>query len=365
MQTVQPIDAAILDADDLRTAMALLGELGRQVGVDRWAEHLVKGTARIFATKVSSFNDVGPSGPVRLVIEPASDALAEIQRLLGARAAEHPLVTYYRATGDRSAIRVVDLIDLATWRDSDLYREVFAPYAADHLMAIVLADTGERVAALALMRDHAFTDRERALLEQLRPHLANQLAAAHDRAVLAGLDAAIAATGVDLITVDNDLVVMEASAQARRRLRDFGAPGADRLPAGLATFVREYGAATGTQGHEPDLPAELTLSTEGGDLVVRLLSSTRVDGNLLLLEERRGPLDPAPLIALGLTSRQAEVLALVTAGMSNAQIAASLVLAPATVKKHLERIYARLGVGSRTSAAAIAVRATERGAVRG
>jgi DNA-binding CsgD family transcriptional regulator len=53
-----------------------------------------------------------------------------------------------------------------------------------------------------------------------------------------------------------------------------------------------------------------------------------------------------------LTTRQLDVLRCVHQGMSNSQIARRLAIAPGTVTKHLENIYARLGVTSRTAAAA-------------
>ncbi len=55
-----------------------------------------------------------------------------------------------------------------------------------------------------------------------------------------------------------------------------------------------------------------------------------------------------------LTERQAGILQLVTAGYDNAAIARQLGLSRGTVRKHLENIYARLGVSSRTAAAASA-----------
>lgn len=54
----------------------------------------------------------------------------------------------------------------------------------------------------------------------------------------------------------------------------------------------------------------------------------------------------------GLSPRENEILDLVAGGATNADIATSLWIAPATVKKHLENIYAKLEVGSRTAALA-------------
>jgi DNA-binding NarL/FixJ family response regulator len=52
----------------------------------------------------------------------------------------------------------------------------------------------------------------------------------------------------------------------------------------------------------------------------------------------------------GLSARESQIMTLIAAGHSNGQIAASLVLAEKTVKNHVNRIYAKLGVGSRSAA---------------
>jgi DNA-binding CsgD family transcriptional regulator len=62
---------------------------------------------------------------------------------------------------------------------------------------------------------------------------------------------------------------------------------------------------------------------------------------------------------LGLTSREGEVLSWLSKGKSNRDIAQILGLSPRTVDKHLEQIYAKLGVENRTAATAIAVKAAQ------
>jgi DNA-binding CsgD family transcriptional regulator len=53
-----------------------------------------------------------------------------------------------------------------------------------------------------------------------------------------------------------------------------------------------------------------------------------------------------------LTAREREVLEWVAAGKTNRDIAAILGAKPRTIEKHLERIYEKLGVETRTAAAA-------------
>ncbi len=76
---------------------------------------------------------------------------------------------------------------------------------------------------------------------------------------------------------------------------------------------------------------------------------------MALLLPHLGPLlartlEPRPRPQVALTDRQREVVRLVRLGMSNEQIAQALTISTGTVRKHLENVYERLGVQSRTAA---------------
>lgn len=60
------------------------------------------------------------------------------------------------------------------------------------------------------------------------------------------------------------------------------------------------------------------------------------------------------LEGLGITRREIEVLELVAQGRTNERIAAELELSPLTVKKHLERMSAKLGAANRAALVALA-----------
>ena len=67
------------------------------------------------------------------------------------------------------------------------------------------------------------------------------------------------------------------------------------------------------------------------------------------------PLSSAPEHPAGLTPREVEVLVLVATGLTNAQVAQRLFLSPRTVQRHLNSIYHKLGVNSRTAATRFAI----------
>jgi DNA-binding CsgD family transcriptional regulator len=65
--------------------------------------------------------------------------------------------------------------------------------------------------------------------------------------------------------------------------------------------------------------------------------------------------DPAPLLAV-LTPREHQILALLDRDCTNQEIAERLVISPHTVKRHLEHLFRKLGVGSRHEAVRLAHR---------
>ena len=77
-------------------------------------------------------------------------------------------------------------------------------------------------------------------------------------------------------------------------------------------------------------------------------------------EERLNVFDPQALKPIGLTQREGEVLAWVAEGKSNNDVGLILGIRSVTVKKHLEHIFEKMGVETRTAAVAFAIRASRR-----
>lgn len=74
-------------------------------------------------------------------------------------------------------------------------------------------------------------------------------------------------------------------------------------------------------------------------------------GRLVYLDEQAPPPTPQLLLPLGLTPREAEILFWVAQGKTSSEVAIIVGNAPATVKKHMENIMAKLGVETRLAAA--------------
>ncbi|MGW4439513.1 response regulator [Streptomyces sp. NPDC004596] len=104
--------------------------------------------------------------------------------------------------------------------------------------------------------------------------------------------------------------------------------------------------------------------TEAGDLLAAVRTVARGEGIVapavtrrLIAEFAAAPArEPAagPAVLDGLTRREREVLSCVGEGLSNAQIARRLEMAEGTVKTHVSRLLAKLGLRSRVQAAVLA-----------
>jgi DNA-binding CsgD family transcriptional regulator len=101
--------------------------------------------------------------------------------------------------------------------------------------------------------------------------------------------------------------------------------------------------------------APLIADRPGKRLLVRMLADS--DSPTLLLEQQLVRVEPNRFRSLGLTRRENQVLASVVRGHTNKLIASELSISPRTVQRHLEHIYDRLGVNTRTAAAALAFKA--------
>jgi DNA-binding NarL/FixJ family response regulator len=110
---------------------------------------------------------------------------------------------------------------------------------------------------------------------------------------------------------------------------------------------------------------------DAADLVAGILAVARGSG-IFSLEALRAlrstpvardvvSAQPAPPPDLGLSQRQTEIMELIAAGLSNGEIAERCFLSEKTVKNHINRIFAGLGVRTRSEAIALWFRSSDGG----
>jgi DNA-binding NarL/FixJ family response regulator len=107
-----------------------------------------------------------------------------------------------------------------------------------------------------------------------------------------------------------------------------GARGYLTKDAGIAEIARAVHAAAGGQAMLDPVVQQRLLAAAGPTPVSR----------------------PSAELPDGLTAREAEVLALIARGLSNAEIAASLVVSEATVKSHINHLFAKIDARDRAQA---------------
>jgi DNA-binding CsgD family transcriptional regulator len=246
-------------------------------------------------------------------------------------AAEHPVCSRHNR-GDFRALKLSDFLSLKQLRRSRIYALWFRSAGIERELAVAIPSPPWHTKTFLFNRPRGpdFTERDRLMLDLLQPHLGRLWRAAQTRRRLrAALETLESSSDVE----PRGLVLLASDGRI-----DFATPSARRL-------IREhFGVAP---GHE--LPPALAKWAESGSPTVapRVAGcSLTVDrfGDTVLLEELHDE--------LGLTPREREILAWVARGKTNPEIAETLWIAPTTVRRHLEHIYSKLGVHTRTAAAA-------------
>jgi DNA-binding response OmpR family regulator/DNA-binding CsgD family transcriptional regulator len=187
------------------------------------------------------------------------------------------------------------------------------------------------------------------LLARIRVHLANARLANSARA-------ALDVSGRYLLATNTSGGVLWCTPQTAKLLGlafgDFHGEG-DLLPPKVQEWLQKRALS--------DIKSAdtIVLASDLGPLKLQFSYVGQVAPEEILLRLVEGEIENENLVLkrkLQLTQRESEVLMWIARGKSNRDIAEILNLSPRTVNKHLEQIYAKLGVENRAAAAALAVR---------
>jgi DNA-binding CsgD family transcriptional regulator len=270
---------------------------------------------------------------------------------------EHPVLDYALRTSHSSAMRISDFWSRRRLHDSGLHNDLYRHYDIEDVLCVSINSPLPLVIGIAWHNDRRFNDRERLLADLVRPYVfqawqnAEAVVGLQDQ--LNALESGIENLGAGIILCSSEGQVRFINAQARHYLAAyFGVTRQtdQHLPDDLLRWSQRQALRLRT-GYEPSVCLPLVCERKSERLVVRLLSQ---HGTTVIVMEEKHRL-PAAVESSGLTAREAEVLGWISRGKTNGDIAIILDMRTSTVKKHVEHILVKLGVETRTSAAALAL----------
>ena len=339
--------------------------VGVASGPDEFLRSTLKGVVKLVPCMVATINEVVP-GTDRMAfwMEPSSFRTAEgASELLAELAGEHPLIRHATVTGDGSAQRISDFWSQDEFHASRLYRLLYRPMGVEYQMSVTLPAPRPTVLGLVVNReDRDFSERDRAVLNLVRPYLAQAWRNARDQdRLLSLIDAAndaMAQGGSGVVVLSDPPEELTPGALVTL-YRYFGRPSrTSPLPARVERWVASQ-VARSDDPQELELDRPLSAQLDGRRVALRYLPASGTHPGAIMLGEERRVAQRRSFESLGLSTREAEIVRLVTVGKSNAAIAGQLHLSPGTVKKHLDNVYSTLGVHGRGPLTAFVLHITE------
>ena len=317
---VAEVEAALL-LDDSALKTLLVANLGRLVASD--------------GVMVTGF-DPSIEATVTTASDPRIPALRDRDPALWASClGHHPTVVAFGFTRISEPLRFSDVLPVRAYRRLPIYEYFFRPCGVEHKLDLRVWPTAHHVDVGCWRERRDFDEQEQELLGALRPYLelilrrATGTATASRLRAMFGLTAREAAVLALIVRghrtrhVARELVIAEGTARKH-----------------IERVYRKLGVSNRAHAIARVLQQQATMSGDATEAIRELFERFDVDD---------------PVATYGLTGREAEVLILAAAGDSNAQIASKLGVRPETINKHLDHVYAKLGVAGRAHATAHAV----------
>jgi DNA-binding CsgD family transcriptional regulator len=365
-----------LSHNDILALNRVIGDIYTARDKDAFYQTVFTSVQNIIPYELGSFNDA-ITGTTRFlkVISASQDHSSVTQKLLptlNAHLHEHPL-TPHCFSG--YVVKITDYASPNQFKATAIYNEYYRHLDIETQITFAIPLSRENVTVFALSRKNTdFSERDRLLLTLLRPHLISALRNATEFGLVAlerdllqkGAEAE--RKGVMLLQADGRIVCVSpfAAEMVKKYLDETIAEG-DTLPGRLLQgFAAELnnsppitngGNVTGPKasGRVPKRGERepLVVEREGASLAIRLLNDCATDDFILVMIETDHSLLVQNLQGYGLSSRETEVLLWLSKRKTNVEIAVILGMGRRTVEKHLEHIFAKLGVETRAAAVAV------------
>jgi DNA-binding CsgD family transcriptional regulator len=200
----------------------------------------------------------------------------------------------------------------------------------------------------------SFTERDRSILAILMPHLQvayrNSQQYTKFQRQLKSQSQVFDRLNAILLNVTGEVqLIANSASKLLDRYFDGEWMNYNHLPDTLNSWVKQQLRLQQSEilvSHQP-----WQIEQNGRKLRIELLCDFAAEQHLLICSEKSIDFSPVQHFqSIGLSKREAEVLALVAAGQTNPQIAQQLTISIKTVKKHLEHIFGKLDANSRNDA---------------
>ena len=351
-----------LSAADLDRALRFVGEIEAVEAPSSFPTRMLTALKQLIPCDMAGYNEVDRSEQrVVMVLDPDVPEKETFARV----ARQHPVLRYHARSADGRALKISDFLTRRQYHGLELYQDAFRLINAEDQISIALPAQPSIVLGIALNRDRPnFSERDRRLLDLVRPHLAQAYRNAELRGRLADmlllLEGLLQESDRAIVLVDKFRRVTQATHEVGRLFSEYFAATVN-LGSGLPTAIDDWIKQRGTSPRlEAALPSEERLVAHGssGCLTIGFLPHGELGvHDALLLQETR---DQAAVDRREppLSPREHEVLVLVAEGKTNPEISTVLSISSRTVQKHLEHIFDKLGVRSRAAAAVALTRAS-------
>jgi len=315
-----------------------------------------------------SLRDEGVNADLVLIVDDVPDNLAVLHDALDESGYTVLIATSGEQALQRAAQARPDIVLLDAMMPGidgfEVARRLKADAATAHIPIVFmtgLTETEHLVAALEAGGVDYVTKpiKPKEVLARMNVHLQGARRARQDARQAGQARNALDAFGYASITVrlpEGRLIWQ--TALARDLLHRYCETRAPETPPAVLEWLLRHTPDARQRGIEP--PA-LSIAQGANSLTLRLHQQTGQDDDgdewmIIMREVSDTGVIEAMSLSLKLTAREAEVLYWVVKGKTNKDIGEILGSSPATAKKHLERVYVKLGVETRTAAAGVAIK---------
>lgn len=339
-----------LRTEDWQAINRCLVRLYRELDAKRHARVMLEVVNEFVPSDSMVLNYFKPPQELSCITLPENFVTDEQVAMVAKYGHESPYGAYYVATQDASWKMTTDFMPAEEFHKLDIHRLALGPLGINYQIGGMLAVMDGTAHILTIHRTHRnFTERERAILNTLHPHLVtsyvNAFAFSRSRDSVTKLKAVMdtAPGAYGYFNADGSTAWMQPKAQPwlleffPDEVKSHG-----NIPNSILNLLEKSKARGGTPEHLVKLGKQEHLTA--------MLSASPLGGWILRLERRPAKAPPRFRPLEQLTRSENGVLKWMVEGKRNAEIANIVGVSPRTVEKHVQAILRKLEVENRATA---------------